>query len=379
MKIIIAPASFKGSLSNIEAALIIEKACLDVFPSAETVLFPLADGGEGTIDVVKKIAGGRLMQAEVHGPLFGKIKAKWLKQEGTAYIEMAQAAGLTLLSEKEKNPLETTTFGAGELIRRAVSFGCRDIFIGVGGSATNDGGIGALTALGAIFSRKNGSRIYPGCGKDLADIERIDVSGLMPELAESRFTILSDVKNPLYGKRGAAYLYGPQKGADKKVVELLDKGLRNYSRLIRKTAGIDAAHIPGTGAAGGFAGGFAAFLQAEIVSGIETLLEMGRVADKIQNADLLFTGEGRVDIQTLYGKAPGVVTRISEKHGVPVILFAGRAEKEICKKRIFKNALIAEISPENISVERAMKNAGKYLYGAAVKMLKSRLVKSTCF
>jgi len=201
----------------------------------------------------------------------------------------------------------------------------------------------------------------------------------MPEIKDCRFTILSDVKNPLYGKTGAAYVYGPQKGADKKSVELLDNGLRNYSRVIRKTIGIDAAHIAGAGAAGGIAGGFAAFLQAEIVSGIETVLEIGKFEDKISDADLLFTGEGRVDIQTLYGKAPGVVTRISEKRGVPVVILAGSAEKEIQKKKIFKNAAIEEIAPRDIPRETAMKNAEKYLYNTAVQALINRLMKRACF
>lgn len=370
MKIIIAPASFKGSLSNLEAARVMEKSCLDVFPGCKVVFFPVADGGEGTIDVLKTIDGGRFVVEGIRNPLFRKIRGRWLKKRDTAYVEMAQAAGLTLLDEKEKNPLETTTFGVGELIRKAVSSGSKKIFIGVGGSATNDGGIGALTALGVKFIGKSGKKIYPGCGRDMADIEDIDLSGLMPELQRCRVTILSDVKNPLYGKKGAAYVYAPQKGADAEQVNLLDKGLRNYSRVIKKTTGKDVSDVPGAGAAGGIAGGFTAFLSAKIVSGIETVLEMGRFEEKIKSADLVLTGEGRLDVQTAYGKPPAVLACLCKRYGVPLIILAGTVEEDVYKNRVFDNAVITSIVPGVVSLEKAMKNAGKHLYNATVQMLK---------
>lgn len=378
MKVIIAPASFKGSLSNLEAAWIMEKACFEVFSSARVVFFPVADGGEGTIDVLKILAGGNIVSEEICGPLFIKITGRWLKKGDTAYIEMAQAAGLTLIGEKEKNPMKTTTFGVGELIKSAVSSGSRKIFIGVGGSATNDGGIGALTALGVKFTGNGGRRIYPGCGKDLLDIKNIDVSGLVPELRRCSITILSDVKNPFYGRKGAAYIYAPQKGASPEQVKILDKGLRNYSRTIKKVTGKDISCLPGAGAAGGIAGGFAAFLSAKIVSGIETIFHMGRFEEKLKSADLVLTGEGRLDVQTAYGKPPAVLARLCKKQGVPLIILAGNVEEDASRNRVFADAAITSIVPGVVSLENAMKNAGGYLYETTRQMLNfykiSRLV-----
>ena len=370
MKILIAPASFKGSLSSIEAAKVMRRACLDVLPSSEIVVFPIADGGEGTIDVLKAIAGGRFVTEEIHDPIFRKIKGRWLRKGKTAYVEMAQAAGLTLLKEKERNPLRTTSFGVGEIIRSAISSGCREIFIGAGGSATNDGGIGALTALGTNFFGKGGRRIYPGSGKDLVEIEGIDNTGLMSGIAECRFTILSDVKNTLCGKKGAAYVYAPQKGADRREVEFLDRGLRNYGRMIRNATGIDVVHMPGAGAAGGIAGGFAVFMSAGIVSGIETILKMGRFEGKIRKADLLLTGEGRMDNQTLYGKAPSVLARLCRKYDVPLVILAGNVEKDVCRNQLFEDAVITSIVPGIVTLEEAIRNAGRYLYDATVQVLK---------
>jgi glycerate 2-kinase len=370
MKIIIAPASFKGSLSAIEAARVMKKACLDIFPDSDVLFSPVADGGEGTIDILKIIVGGRFVSEEIHGPLFRRIKGRWLKKGDTAYIEMAQAAGLTLVPEKKKNPLSTTTFGVGELIAKAVSSGSNNIFIGVGGSATNDGGIGALTALGVKFTGRDGRRIYPGCGKDLLDIKGIDTSGLMPLLYRCKTTILSDVKNPLYGEEGAACVYAPQKGADAESVRLLDSGLRNYSVVIKKTTGKDISKTHGAGAAGGIAGGFVAFLSAKIVSGIDTVLKMGGFEEKIKSVDLVLTGEGRVDTQTTYGKPPAVLASLCRRYRVPLLILAGSIEDDVYRNRIFKDAVITNILPGIVSFEDAVKNAKRYLYDTTLQMLK---------
>lgn len=370
MKIIVAPASFKGSLSNLESARVIKKACLDVFPDADIVFFPVADGGEGTADILKIILGGRFITEKIHNPVFRKIRGRWLKKGGTAYIEMAQAAGLTLLKDRERNPLRTTTYGVGELIKSAVSSGVKEIFIGVGGSATNDGGIGALIALGIRFIGKNQRSIYPGCGKDLADIKKIDASGLMPELQKCRITILSDVKNPLFGKEGAAYIYAPQKGADAYQVRLLDKGLRNYSRVIKMTTGRDISNLSGAGAAGGIVGGFAAFTSVRIVSGINTILQMGRFEEKTRSADLVITGEGKVDAQTSYGKPPAVLAHLCKKHRVPLVILAGNVEEDIYRNHLFQNAVVTSIVPGVVSLKNAMRNAEKYLYYSTVEILK---------
>ncbi|MCM8821041.1 MAG: glycerate kinase [Candidatus Omnitrophica bacterium] len=370
MKIIIAPASYKGSMTNIEAADMMKKASRKVFPSAELILFPLADGGEGTIDVVRKIAGGNFVFEDVSNPLGRKIKGKWLKKGDTAYIEMAQAAGLTLLKESERNPVKATTYGVGELIKSVVFSGCHKIFIGVGGSATNDGGIGALTALGVRFFDKKGMVIYPGRGEDLINIRKIDTSGMIPELRKCKFIILSDVHNPLYGRQGAAYVYAPQKGATKKDIKILDEGLRNYNRIVKKVTGVDMNGIKGSGAAGGIAGGLAAFLGAEITSGIKAILEMGGFEEKLKGADLLLTGEGRVDIQTFYGKSIGIVSDICRRYNVPVIILAGSIDLSVCGNKAIKNAIILDIVPSPISLEKAIKKGKEYLFHTTEQVLK---------
>jgi glycerate 2-kinase len=370
MKIIIAPASFKGSMSAIEAARVMRKACLDVFPDSGVAFFPVADGGEGTIDILKTISGGWFITEEIHDPLFRKINGRWLKKSDKAYIEMAQAAGLALIAEKERNPLRTTTFGVGELIKNAVSSGCKEIFIGVGGSATNDGGIGALTAFGVRFIGNDGKKIYPGCGEDLLEIRDIDVSGLMYKLQLCSVTVLSDVQNPLYGREGAAYIYGPQKGAGLKDVKLLDRGLRNYSKVIKKVLGKDISDLPGAGAAGGIAGGFVAFLSAKIVSGIDTVLNIGGLEKEIKSADLVITGEGRIDAQTTYGKSPAVLAHLCRKYRVPLLILAGSIEGKVYGNRVFKDAVITDIVPGVVSLEDAVKNAKKYLYDTTRQMLK---------
>ncbi|HOL22311.1 MAG TPA: glycerate kinase [bacterium] len=370
MKIIIAPASYKGSITNIEAADIIKKVCHKVFPSAELIIFPLADGGEGTIDVVKELTGGRFFFEYVSGPLGRKIKANWLKKGEVAYIEMAQAAGLTLLKERERNPLKTTTYGVGELIKKAVVRGCKKIFIGVGGSATNDGGIGALTSLGIRFFNGEGKFIYPGSGKDLIKIRKIDISGVMPELKRCEFTVLSDVKNPLYGKEGAAFVYAPQKGASSSDVRILDKGLRNYNRVVKKATGIDMNEVKGAGAAGGIAGGLAAFLNAGVVSGIRTVLQMGRFEERLKGSDLLITGEGRIDVQTIYGKSIGVVTGLCRRYGIPVVILAGSVEECVYRNKSLRDAIILSIVPGVVSLEDAIKNGKRFLYSTTEQVLK---------
>lgn len=376
MRILIAPDSFKGSLSSIEASSIMKKACLKIFPDAKIILFPLADGGEGTVEVLKRILGGTLKTEEVFDHLKRKIKAQWLKNKNCGFIEMASSAGLILLKEKEKNPLKTTTFGVGQLIKKAVASKCKKIYIGIGGSSTNDGGIGALTALGVKFFKKNGRLIYPGAGKDLNDIEKIDFSGIPSEILSAEFVILSDVKNPLYGKNGAAYIYAPQKGAEAEMVSFLDKGLRNYAAVIKKCTGKNISEIPGAGAAGGIGAGLLTFLNAKIVSGIETILRMGNFEKKLQNADLLLTGEGKIDSQIKYGKTLGVLFKLCEKYQIPTIAFAGIIEENVYT--LIKNPLITPVSivPGIVDSDYAMKNASNFLRIKVEQMLKGIGVRS---
>jgi len=269
MKIIIAMDSFKGSMTSIEATNIVEKSCYKIIPKAKISSFPLADGGEGTLEVIKRLIGGKYKEIIVSDPLGRRIKAKYLKKGRTAFIEMAKASGLILLKENEKNPLFTTSFGTGELIKEAVFSNCKKIYLCVGGSATNDGGIGTLIALGIKFFNKKGEKIYPGKGRDLVEISKIDTSELSEKMKDCEFIILSDVENPLYGKKGAAYVYATQKGAREKDVEFLDKGLKNYAKVIKEYTGKDVGKIKGSGAAGGICAGFISFLNAKIISGGE--------------------------------------------------------------------------------------------------------------
>ncbi|MDD3726592.1 MAG: glycerate kinase [Candidatus Ratteibacteria bacterium] len=376
MKIIIAPTSYKGSITNVEAADIMKAASRRVFPSAKLIIFPLADGGEGTLDVIKKIAGGSFVFEDISGPLGRRIKGRWLKKGDTGWIEMAQAAGLTLLKEKERDPLKTTTYGVGELIKGAVLSGCRKVYICVGGSATNDGGIGALTALGVRFFDRGGKVIYPGRGKNLIEIKDIDTSRIIPQLKKCKFKVLSDVENPLYGRYGAAYVYASQKGATDRDIEILDKGLRNYNKIVKKVTGVDMNSIGGSGAAGGIAGGFTAFLGAEIVSGIRTILKMGGFESKIKGADILLTGEGRTDVQTIYGKAIGVVMEICKRHRVPVVILTGSVDDAVYRNKSFKDAIILSIVPKVVSLHEAMKRGKEFLYYTTEQVL--RIYKNAC-
>ena len=361
MNILIAPDTFKGSLSSIEAGEIIKSGVKKIFPSAKTILFPLADGGEGTLDVIEKVIGGERKRVSVSDPLGRKIKAEYLKKGENCFVEMAKAAGLTLLKEKERDPLKTTTFGVGQIIKKAIEDGCKRIYLGVGGSATNDGGIGALTALGIKFFRKDGSLIYPGTGKDLIEIVKVDTSELHKNTVKCKFIILSDVKNPLYGKKGASYIYAKQKGADEKTVEFLDRGLKNYACVIEKFTGKKVSKIEGAGAAGGISAGFLAFLNAEIKSGAETILKMGNFKEKIKKADLLITGEGKIDKQTFYGKTLQILFNLAEKYRIPTIALCGTVDEEIYKILDSNMISIISILPGLVDYRDAMKKAKYYL------------------
>ncbi|MCL4376840.1 MAG: glycerate kinase [Actinobacteria bacterium] len=371
MKILICPDSFKESLSSIEAANIMEYVCRKIFPSSYIINFPIADGGEGTIDVIKKIIGGRLIKEEVLDPVGRKIKAEWLMNKDTGYVEMAKASGLILLKEKEKNPMETTSFGTGQLIKKAIDRGCKEIYICVGGSATNDGGIGALTALGAKIYGQNNRLISPGKGKDLICIKKIDIFLLYLHNFSCRFIIFSDVKNVLYGREGASYVYGRQKGADDKTIKFLDNGMKNYADIIKKTINKDISKILGTGAAGGFSVPFISFFDAKIVSGIETILKIGGFEEKIKDTDLILTGEGRIDSQVRYGKALDVVFKISQKYKKNTIAFAGSIEKGVYEFIKSPYIIIVSILPGITILEDALKNAKIYLQTKVEQMLKT--------
>lgn len=323
-KVVVAPDSFKGSLS---AADVVE-ACVMAFmiesPETEIIRLPLADGGEGTVDALSGYFGGERIMVEVAGPLGKKVKAHYLldRKTGTALMEMAQAAGLVLLNKKERNPMLTSTYGVGEMIKDALDRGCRRIYMGIGGSATNDGGMGMLTALGCRFLDEKGKELR-GCGGDLSKVTDICLSKLDSRLEETSFVIACDVDNPFYGTRGAAVVFAPQKGADKAMVESLDNGMWNYAEVISSKLGKDIAALSGAGAAGGLGGAFIAFLNARLRQGIEMILDAIGFDRKIVGADWVITGEGSVDRQTLMGKTLYGVLKRSTLQGIPVVVLAG--------------------------------------------------------
>ena len=327
MKIVVASDSFKGSLTSAEVADSIEKGIRDVLPSAEVVKLAVADGGEGTVDALLETMGGRRVSAEVSDPLGRPCMAEYaiLNDEVTAVMEMSSASGLTLLKHEERNPLLTSTYGTGQMIADALDRGCRRFLIGIGGSATNDAGMGMLEALGCRFLDEDGNALQ-GCGESMSRIATIDLSNLRSEIGESEFIVACDVDSPFHGPEGAAYVYGPQKGATPEMVIRLDAGLRNMADLIAREMGIQVADMPGAGAAGGLGGAFKAFLNAELRKGAEMVLDAIGFDEIIKDADLVITGEGRIDAQTMTGKLPYEVARRAGIRGIPVLAICGRAE-----------------------------------------------------
>lgn len=324
MKIVISIDSLKGSLTSIEAANAIKKGILSVDNKSDVVIMPLADGGEGTVEALVQGMNGEEKVITVTGPINEKVNATYgiLKEKNTAIIEMAQASGLPLVPAELRNPLNTTTYGVGEIIKEAIEKGCRNFIVGIGGSATNDCGVGMLQALGFEFYDENDNLVRLG-GKVLNQIKRINTENKLKELDECNFKIACDVNNPLYGENGAAYIYGPQKGATKEIVKELDKGLKNFAEVVKKDLGKDIAHIEGAGAAGGLGFGFLGFLNSKLESGIKIILDEINLEEVVKDADLVITGEGRLDNQTAMGKAPIGVAKLAKKHGAKVIAIAG--------------------------------------------------------
>ena len=318
MKAVVAIDSFKGSLSSLAAGAAAAAGIRDVFPDAEAAVRPLADGGEGTVEALVAGMGGERRQVTVKDPLERPVDAVYgILPGGTAVIEMAAAAGLPLLAAAERNPLRTTTYGVGELIADAVRAGCRRFVVGIGGSATNDAGAGMLQALGFGLLDAAGVPL-PAGGGALARLARIDRTGVLPELRDCTFRIACDVTNPLCGPQGASAVFGPQKGATPAMVAQLDAALAHFAE-----ASGGAAAFPGTGAAGGLGFAFREFLGGELTSGVELVLSETRLADFARGADVVVTGEGRLDAQTAMGKAPIGVARLAKRQGIPVIAFAG--------------------------------------------------------
>ena len=334
MKVVIAIDSFKGSLTSLEAGDAVKKAILRRDRAADVVVRPLADGGEGTVEAMSAGLGGATVEATVRGPLGEPVRAKYCIVNGaTAVIEMAEAAGLPLVPAEKRDPMNTTTYGVGELIRDAVSRGCRSFIVGIGGSATNDGGVGMLSALGFEFFDKDGNVISEGA-KGLEKLDSISVKNAVPELSECTFRIACDVTNPLCGESGCSAVYGPQKGATPKTVELMDAWLSEYAKTAKGVFPNADPEYPGAGAAGGLGFAFMTFLGASLESGIKIILEETKLESYIENTDIVVTGEGRLDGQTVMGKAPIGVARLAKKHGKRVIAFSGcvTEDAEECNK-----------------------------------------------
>ena len=324
-KFVLAPDSFKESMTAKEVCVAMEKGIRKVFSDAEIVHVPMADGGEGTVESLVDATNGYKEYVEVQGPLpKQKVRAYYgiLEDKKTAVIEMAQASGLMLVDPKVRNPLVTTTYGTGELIKAALDKGVSTVIIGIGGSATVDGGIGMAQALGVKFTDKYGNNIEP-TGRGLTKIDKISTENMDKRIKNVNFIIASDVENTLTGKKGAAAVFGPQKGATQDEVELLDKGLIHYAEIIRRDIGKNVEDIAGSGAAGGLGAGLIAFLDAKLQSGVEVVANTVKLAEKISQADYVFTGEGGMDFQTKYGKTPFGVAQVAKKYQKPVFAEAG--------------------------------------------------------
>ena len=379
MKILIATDKFKDSLTAKQVCEGLQRGILRTFPSAKIEILPLADGGEGTLETLQSVLGGEFIECEVNDPLSRKIKANylWIKEKQTAIIEMARASGIELLKQNERNCLITSTYGTGELINNALEKGAKEIILTVGGSATNDAGIGMAAALGYKFFNKR-SKILAPIGENLQEISLINIEKIHPKLSQTNFIVATDVSNPFYGKEGAAYEFSPQKGADNQAVKVLDLGLQNLNQLIKKDFNIDLQTVSGSGAGGGIGGGAFAFLKAEIKSAAQWILEINQIGNKLKNVDLLITGEGKIDSQTWKGKLISQLVLQAEMTETPVILVCGTLHD--VESIIAKHGIIyaSSILNEPMNLEKALKNALELVenHGALLgKLLKAVKVK----
>lgn len=321
-KVILIPDSFKGTMSSQEICTLMRQSILAHYPAAEILSFPVADGGEGTVDAMLSAVGGKKVSVPVKGPYFEPMNACYgVTGSGDAVIEMSSCAGLPLV-RNHLHPDQTTTYGVGQLIAHAAARGCRRIIVGLGGSCTNDGGAGAAAACGVKFFDGNGSEFVP-TGGTLSRIASLDVAGLNPAVRKAEITAMCDIDSPLYGLSGAAYVFAPQKGADGAMVRLLDNGLKHFSEVIGDALGTDVSRLPGAGAAGGMGGGMAAFFHAELRSGIEAVLDAVGFDGAARDADLILTGEGKIDSQSLRGKVIAGVARRAKQLGVPLVAIVG--------------------------------------------------------
>ena len=374
MKLVFASDSFKGSVTSRQTMELLTKAAHEVFGPCETVGVPVADGGEGTTEAVIRARNGQKIFADVHGPLMEKASAYYGKLSDTeAILEMAQASGLPMVPEELRNPLHTTTYGTGELVRAALDAGFTDISIAIGGSATNDGGMGFASALGIRFLDKNGN-LLEGKGSELEKVADIDMSGLDKRAQSARFTVMCDVTNPLCGKDGATRTFGRQKGATPEIMDRLEKGMCRYRDVIIEKFGVNPDEIPGAGAAGGLGAALKIFLNAEMKSGIETVLDLISFDSLLTGADLVVTGEGRTDWQSCFGKVMQGVGDGAQKHGIPVTALCGSLGENY--EHIYEHGIDSFMTAVDgpMALQDALDNAEELYYKGAVRMF--RMVKA---
>ena len=370
MKLLFASDSFKGSLTSEKTVELLSRAAGEVFGECECSGVPVADGGEGTVEAVIAAEHGEYINVKVHGPLMEETESFYGTFDGNkAVIEMAAASGLPMVPEELRNPLNTTTFGTGELILDALKRGFRDISIAIGGSATNDGGMGCARALGVKFLDQDGNELE-GFGRDLARVAAIDISGLDERVKDSKITVMCDVTNPLCGKDGATWTFGKQKGATPEIQEELEKGMCSYRDVIRETFGIDCDGIPGTGAAGGLGAALMVFLGGEMKSGIETVLDLIRFDERLEGVDLVVTGEGRTDWQSCFGKVMQGVGMRAKAKGIPVLGLSGSLGKnamDICSCGI--SSLMTTVNAP-MPLSEALERAEELYYEGAIRMFR---------
>jgi glycerate 2-kinase len=371
MKIVLAPDSFKGSLTAREVCEAMETGIRRVLPDANVVQVPMADGGEGTMQSLVDATNSQSRTVKVNGPLGETVEAHYgiLGDGQTAVIEMAEASGLILVPADKRDPLVTTTYGTGELIRSALDEGCRTFILAIGGSATNDGGAGMAQALGARLLDAAGEPIAFGGGA-LQQLQRVDVSQLDPRLADCSFTIASDVDNPLCGVSGASHVFGPQKGATPEVVLQLDRNLEHFASVLERDLGKQVKDLPGAGAAGGLGAGAVAFLHAVLQPGVDIVMEAAHLADNVQDADLVLSGEGQCDFQTAHGKTPFGVAKVAKQAGVPVILLAGSIGQGV--EALYPHGVksVFSIVDRPMSLEQAFANGADLVANATERVIR---------
>lgn len=371
MNIIIAPQTFKGSISALNVAKAMESGVLKVIPNANITLVPVADGGDGTLETLVETSNGDIRTIEVTGPMGDRIEAQWgaMGDGKTAVIEMARTSGLALVPEQNMNPLISTTFGLGETIKHALNSGFRKFIIGIGGSATNDAGAGMAQALGIHFLDANGKELSFG-GAALSKLDQIDLKSLDARALQSEFLVACDVSNPLTGPEGASAIYGPQKGASPEMVDQLDSALRNFGNIISRDIDIDVDKIPGSGAAGGLGAGLTALLGAKLRKGVDIVLDSVNLDSHLKDADLVITGEGQMDYQTVYAKAPIGVAERSSLYGVPVIAISGSLGENYQVVHKHGISAVGAITTSPMTLSDASENASSLISSSVEQALR---------